>query len=132
MHPKKADKDKVSITGISLPRDLIERAKKHAGEKGFASFSALIKWLLTQHLAGKQNPALPSVSAGAPTLKAAALKKDVESVAKSQGLTSGEWVNAVIEKAMKDGVTVRQQVSYEVVKAKDRRRRKPLGKRRRD
>jgi hypothetical protein len=131
MHPKKADKDKASITGISLPRDLIERAKKHADDKGFASFSALIKWLLTQHLAGNQNPTLPSLSAGSPILKAAALKKDVESVAKSQGLTSGEWVNAVIEKAVKGGVVVRQQVSYEVVEAKDGRRRKPVSKRRR-
>jgi hypothetical protein len=59
------------------------------------------------------------------------LKKDVESVAKSQGLKSGEWIHAVIEKAIKGGVVVRQQVSYEVVEAKDGRRRKPVSKRRR-
>jgi hypothetical protein len=130
MNPKKPHKEKAIGAGISLPRDLIERAKKHADMKGFASLSALIKWLLTQHLAGNQHPTLPSLSEGSPVLKAAALKTDVESVAKSQGLTSAEWVNAVVEKAIKSGVVVRQQVSYEIVEAKDGLQRKPLSKRR--
>jgi hypothetical protein len=126
MHPKKAHREKAVGAGISLPRDLIERAKKHADEKGFASLSSLIKWLLTQHLAGIQHPVPLSVSPTSSALGAPAIKKEVESVAKSQGLTSAEWMHAVIAKAIKDGVMVRQQVSYEVVEAKERRQRKPV------
>jgi hypothetical protein len=54
------------------------------------------------------------------------LKQAVESVAHAQGLRSDEWIHAVIEKAIKDGVMVRQQVSYEVVEPKGSRQRKPV------
>jgi hypothetical protein len=60
-----------------------------------------------------------------------ALKKDVEKVARSQGLKSGEWMHAVIEKAIKDGVMVRQQVSYEVFEAAARPPRKSARTRKR-
>jgi hypothetical protein len=153
MNRKKPHKEKAIGAGISLPRDLIERAKQYAETKGFSTLSGLIKWLLTQHLAGNPRPVLPSLSPMSSALERSsaghypipmrlktthlifratpALKKDVENVAKSQGLKSGEWMHAVIEKAIKDGVMVRQQVSYEVFEATARPPRKSARTRKR-
>ena len=44
-----------------------------------------------------------------------AIKNAVERAAEAQGLSAGEWMHAVIDKAIKAGVLVRQQVTYEVV-----------------
>ena len=46
------------------------------------------------------------------------LKADVEAAAKAQGLKAGEWMHAVIEKAVNGGVLVRQHVTYEVIEPK--------------
>lgn len=46
------------------------------------------------------------------------VKEAVERAAKAQGLSAGEWMHAVIEKAIKGGVLVRQQVTYEVLEPK--------------
>jgi hypothetical protein len=43
------------------------------------------------------------------------LKRAVERAAEAQGLKSGEWMHAVIEKAVTGGVMVRQHVTYEVI-----------------
>lgn len=46
------------------------------------------------------------------------LKDAVKRAAKAQGLKAGEWIHAVVEKAIKGGVMVRQQVTYEVLEPK--------------
>ena len=46
------------------------------------------------------------------------LKDAVERAAKAQGLKAGEWIHAVVEKAIKGGVMVRQQTTYEVIEPK--------------
>ena len=46
------------------------------------------------------------------------LKHAVERAAEAQGLKSGEWMHAVIEKAVTGGVMVRQHVTYEVIEPK--------------
>jgi uncharacterized protein (DUF1778 family) len=46
------------------------------------------------------------------------LKHAVERAAEAQGLKSGEWMHAVIEKAVTGGVMVRQHVTYEVFEPK--------------
>jgi len=43
------------------------------------------------------------------------LKQAVERAAAAQGLKAGEWMHAVIEKAITGGVLVRQHVTYEVL-----------------
>jgi hypothetical protein len=43
------------------------------------------------------------------------LKRAVERAAESQGLKAGEWMHAVIERAVTGGVMVRQHVTYEVI-----------------
>jgi hypothetical protein len=46
------------------------------------------------------------------------LKRAVERAAESQGLKAGEWMHAVIERAVTGGVMVRQHVTYEVIEPK--------------
>ncbi len=46
------------------------------------------------------------------------LKEAVERAAKAQGLKAGEWMHAVIERAVTGGVMVRQHVTYEVIEPK--------------
>jgi hypothetical protein len=46
------------------------------------------------------------------------LKADVEAAAAAQGLKAGEWMHAVVEKAVNRGVMVRQHVTYEVIEPK--------------
>lgn len=138
-------KDKVTVTGISLPPELMERGRRYANDNGFSGLSSFVRWLLTEHLTGKQTPAPAGLMLSGSNLEQGgvgsylvplkashlafratpALKKGVERVAKAQGLKAGEWMHAVVEKAIKDGVLVRQQVSYEVVEPKASRQRKP-------
>jgi uncharacterized protein (DUF1778 family) len=47
-----------------------------------------------------------------------ALKDAVDRAAKAQGLKAGEWMHAVIERAVTGGVMVRQHVTYEVIEPK--------------
>ncbi len=46
------------------------------------------------------------------------LKQAVERAAEAQGLKAGEWMHAVIERAVTGGVMVRQHVTYEVIEPK--------------
>ena len=46
------------------------------------------------------------------------LKHAVEQAAEAQGLKAGEWMHAVIAKAVTGGVMVRQHVTYEVIEPK--------------
>ena len=51
MNTRKKDGEKAVPTGISLPRDLIERAKAYAKAKGYGGLSGLTRHLLTTSLA---------------------------------------------------------------------------------
>ena len=51
MNTLKPDGEKAVPTGISLPRDLIERAKQHARAGGYGGLSGLTRHLLTTYLA---------------------------------------------------------------------------------
>lgn len=46
------------------------------------------------------------------------VKEAIERIAKAQGLSAGQWMHAVVEKAVKSNVLVRQQVTYEVIEPK--------------
>lgn len=51
MNNRKKHGDKAVPTGISLPRDLIEKAKAYAKEGGYGGLSGLTRHLLTTSLA---------------------------------------------------------------------------------
>jgi hypothetical protein len=51
MSAKKPDGEKAIPTGISLPGDLITRAKAYAAAGGYGGLSGLARHLITTHLA---------------------------------------------------------------------------------
>jgi hypothetical protein len=51
MSAKKPDGEKAIPTGISLPGDLIIRAKAYAAARGYGGLSGLARHLITTHLA---------------------------------------------------------------------------------
>jgi hypothetical protein len=51
MSAKKPDGEKAVPTGISLPGDLITRAKAYAAAGGYGGLSGLARHLITTHLA---------------------------------------------------------------------------------
>ena len=46
------------------------------------------------------------------------VKEAIERAAKAQGLSAGQWMHAVVEKAVKNNVLVREHTTYEVIEPK--------------